>query len=180
MKAPPMDNKPYKTQQMTITSGWLSSSASVAVFSGMNFQLANLDQVSTLAALFDQYQLTEIECWIVPRNLNTGSNPNYGLLASVIDYDDSTSLSTFGQATDYQNAVISSGVEGHYRRFTPHAAVAAYSGSFTAYQNVAAPWIDAASTTVQHYGLKVAWTVTDTAYVVDLITRYHVSWRNLR
>jgi len=32
--------------------------------------------------------------------------------------------------------------------------VAAYNGAFAGYANLGAQWIDAASTTVQHYGVK--------------------------
>jgi hypothetical protein len=181
MKVPKLDNAPYRILQM-VNIGSITSSASLAVFNGVVFSLSQVDQVSSLIAVFDQYRITEIEVWYMPRTSSTSvtGTGNAGLLASVLDYDDGTALTSFASALDYTNALVSSGVDGHYRRFKPHCAVAAYSGAFTSYANVESPWLDAVSTTVQHYGVKTAWTVTDTAYTQDILARFHVEFRNVR
>jgi len=119
--------------------------------------------------------------WFQPRiSATTAASQNVGLFASVIDYDDAASPSSVQALLDYQNVVYASGTVGHYRRFKPHVAVAAYTGAFTGYSNVTSPWIDAASTTVAHYGVKTGWTVTDTAYSMDILVRLRTSWRNVR
>lgn len=157
-----------------------NSSTTVSTFGGLYFTVGALDQISSLTALFDQYRITEIEVWIMPRTTNNTVTSNTGLFASVVDYDDDTVLSTFATALDYTNVVVGTGIEGHYRRFKPHAAMAAYSGAFSAYANVESPWIDAASTGVRHYGIKTAWTATDIQYSSDVMVRLHTEWRNVR
>jgi len=157
-----------------------TSSALSATFGGLAFMVSSLDQISSLTALFDQYRIIEIEVWIIPRTTNNTVTSNTGLLATVVDYDDDTVLGTLGAALDYTNVVVGTGIEGHYRRFKPHAAMAAYSGAFSAFANVESPWIDAASTGVRHYGLKSVWTATDIAYNSDILVRLHTEWRNVR
>jgi len=158
----------------------LTSSASVSTFGALYFTVGALDQISSLTALFDQYRINEIEVWIMPRTTNNTVTSNTGLQATVVDYDDETVLGTFASALDYTNVVVGTGIEGQYRRFKPHAAIAAYSGTFASYANEESPWIDAASTGVRHYGVKTAWTTTDIPYSSDIMVRLHTEWRNVR
>jgi hypothetical protein len=175
-----VDNVVYPVVQMTLV-GSLSSSASLATFAAYNFTLASLDQYTTLVTLFDQYRFKEVEIMFSPRTIGAnGTSTNTGQFATVVDYDDSSTLGTYAQALDYQNVQTSYGTDGHYHRFKPHAAVAAYSGSFSSYANLESPWIDCASSSVQHYGVKTAWTVTDTVYTFDLTARFQLEFRNVR
>lgn len=178
----PGNNTVHKIVQMYEVPGWITASNTVPVYQVANVVATSIDQISSLTALFDQYRIARVEFWVTPRNSqgSTTASANVGLFHSVIDFDDSTQLASVAAANDYTNVLIGTGLDGHYRTFVPHAAVAAYSGTFTSYANVEAPWIDAASTSVQHYGMKCAWTVCDAAYVMDLVVRVHSEWRNIR
>jgi len=70
--------------------------------------------------------------------------------------------------------------DSHYRKFIPHVAVASYSGTFTSFTNEVAPWIDIASPSVQHYGLKTACTPTTAVVQYTARARLSVSFRNVR
>jgi len=178
----PMSNESiYRFTQM-VSVATIASSTSVTTFSGQAFTASIVDQISSLTAVFDQYRIDEIEVWFWPRvgASNEGATVDQGLFASVVDYDDAATLSSFSAALDYSNVVVTNGRDGHYRRFKPHCAVAAYSGAFSSFANVASPWIDAASTGVQHYGVKSVWTATDAVYSQSVQARYHMSWRNVR
>jgi hypothetical protein len=142
------------------------------------FTINSVDQITALAAVFDQYRIDEIELWWIPRVIAGLSNP--GQVLSTIDYDDAAALTTVAQASDYDNCLTTSAYTGHYRRFKPHIALGAYSGTFTSYQNAGPSWIDFNSTTVQHYGVKFAVTVQSAASVFDVNIRYHISMRNVR
>jgi len=156
----------------------LATSTTAPTFAAYNFTVSTIDQISTFAGIFDQYKVDEMEAWIVPF---AGANNTLTQYASVIDYDDSAVLTTFAQALDYTNVVVTSLSDGQYRRWIPHIAVAAYSGAFTSFTNVVAPWIDMTSTGVQHYGLKIAALATSVANIpIDLIVRFRVSFRNVR
>jgi hypothetical protein len=73
----------------------------------------------------------------------------------VIDYDDTSALSSAGAAVVYSNCVVLNPGESVERIFKPKVAIAAYTGSFSGYAVEDDVWIDAASSTVQHYGVKV-------------------------
>jgi len=171
----------YKLSQF-VNVGTITSNVATAVFAAFAFVASAIDQISSLTAVFDQYRIDELEVWFWPKIApGTGTITDPGLFATAVDYDDATALSTYNQALDYQNVLVSDGRQGHYHRFKPHAAIAAYSGAFTSFANQASPWIDAASTGVQHYGVKGAWTSTDTTgYTYAVQARFHMSFRNVR
>jgi hypothetical protein len=168
----------YSMMQTLVGASALVTSTSVPTFVAEYFTLGQLDQVSTLAALFDQYCINRIETWLLPRVF--AATDTTGEVASVVDFDDASALTTFAQATDYQNCIVGKPIEGHYRNFIPHVALAGYGGAFTSYVNVSHQWIDCSSTAVQHYGVKFAATVTGVAITYDLMVRYHLSFRNVR
>lgn len=171
----------YKISQFVALSTFVSNSA-VAVFYAQAFVASAIDQISSLTAVFDQYRIAEVEIWFWPRiTPGTGVTVDAGMMATAVDYDDANALTTFPQALDYQNVLVSDGRQGHYHRFVPHVALAAYSGAFTSFANKPAPWIDAASTGVQHYGIKAAWTATDVSlYTYSVQARLHMEFRNVR
>jgi hypothetical protein len=176
---PRADNKIYSTVQSYVPSTLVSSTSGPTYFA-YYFQVSNLDQISSFTSLFDQYRIKMVEVMTIPLVTNSIAATSVpGILNSVVDYDDANTLSG-NQALDYQNCMTSSGFDGHYRRFVPHAALAAYSGTFASYANVASPWIDAASTSVQHYGVKFVWSTTDAVYTQDVYFHLHLEWRNLR
>jgi hypothetical protein len=178
----PTNNSEFRVVQSYELNALLTASNAVTTFGAVNFMVSSLDQIASLTNVFDQYRIERIEAWLIPRITNVQTSPllNTGLFHSVIDFDDSTVLTTVGQALDYANCVVSSGTDGHYRTWVPHVAMAAYSGVFTSFANVESPWIDAVSTGVQHYGLKTAWTQCDAAYIMDAVVRLHTVWRNVR
>jgi hypothetical protein len=122
-----------------------------------------------------------LEISYIPRsNSNTALTSNEGLFTTVIDYDDATALSTQAQALDYSSALTCEGYLSQRRVFVPHIAVAAYSGTFTSFANEEAPWIDSSSNSVQHYGLKTAWTASTSVCTYDLLIRGWFQFRNVR
>jgi hypothetical protein len=176
------DNQVFRYSSSTTISPAFTTSTTLPTLVAFNFQFGDLGDSGNLSTVFDQYRIDVIECWVLPQTSSQTDNTtsNHGLLASVIDYDDSTALSSFDAANQYSNCITACGISGHYRIFRPHAALAAYSGAFTSYANWEEMWIDMNSQTVQHYGLKIASTVTGSAYSWNMIVKYHCSLRNLR
>lgn len=169
-------NRPYVVYQSYKQLNAFTTSTTVETFQSFTFIISSLPQLGTLTALFDQYMIESVELWIVPQ-----ATPVYaGELVSVVDLDDSTNLTSVDSALEYPTAKISSMTEGHYLKFRPHMALAAYSGSFTSYANVEGIWIDAASSGVVHYGVKVAATTTPSTIPHDIFVRMKTVWRNVR
>lgn len=180
------DNKPYSIVQTYESLAILTSSSATFVGNGVYFDLSAVNQSSSLTAVFDQYKIKMVEIWIIPRNPLSGTlsaSEDRGLLYSVVDYDDANVLGSAGLYENYSNCVVSSAIIGHYRKFVPHAALAAYSGTFTSYTNEANMWIDSGSPAVQFYGVKIGVSQADIAadvVVYDAIIRLNVSFRNVR
>jgi hypothetical protein len=177
-------NKVYDFIQF-IDGGSLSTPGPIATSTTLNtnvawyFTLNQLTQAASFGALFDQYRIAMVEVCIKTRvNSQTSLTSNAGILFAYEDFDDAA-LPTLGTAEQRANAQFSSGYESQVHRFVPHVANAVYSGAFTSFGNVTAPWIDCSSLTVQHYGLKAVWTPTSSIMNWDVLARLHVQFRNV-
>lgn len=181
-RKPKRDNRLYKFIRTSELNTLFVTNAITPAFSSYNFQLTNVPGSSEFIGLFDQYRIDRVEVWIYPAAsvANTINNLTSSRWASVIDYDDNTNLTAVSQATEYQTCIMTNLSNGHYRSFVPHAATALYSGVFTSFGNVASPWIDVASATVQHYGIKFAADASLTALDFVGQVRYHLTFRNVR
>jgi len=171
-------NKVYDIVQ-SATFGSITSSTTIPLFGTFNFAFSQLDQVTQLAAVFDQYRIAMVEITFKPRaNQSTGSGTS--LFYSCVDLDDSTNASSINAIEDYPGCQVTENYVQHKHTFVPHIAVAAYSGVFTSFANETAPWIDVASTQVQHYGVKFGFAVSATTYLYDPVVRMHFQFRNVR
>jgi hypothetical protein len=119
----------------------------------------SLSAASITSGQWDQYRLLAVRFTIVPDQnaigLFTNTATSIPNLYCVIDYDDATNLTTAVQAEAYNNCIILGAGESCERIFKPRMALSAYTGAFGGFANVADQWIDAASTTVQFYGVKI-------------------------
>jgi hypothetical protein len=159
------------TQSITV---FLTTSTTIPVVVAQQFALSNFDNYTEYTGLFDQYMIQQIEVWLEPQN--PASNQSYGELAMAIDLDDA-SVGTISSIQNKQGCMWGNGSSGRYMRFRPHVAVAVYSGAFTSFANEPSCWIDCASPSVQHYGLKVGTLATAAAIVYSLTIRAVVSFR---
>jgi len=180
------DNKPYRIVQTISLGNVLNSVTGSPAGYAKKWTSADINQFSNFAAVFDQYKIEFVEFWINPYGSGSVSGYNPGAsnprLYSVTDYDDANNFSTANQAMQYQNCIVSSLQQGHYRALKPHMALGAYSGSvFTGFSNKPSDWIDCASTTVEHYGVKVIVDATGSNNDVrfDAFTRVHIAFRNV-
>jgi hypothetical protein len=139
-----------------LTATTIVAVANASVKPTFNFTIGSLNVGS---GFFDQYMIEAIRFVITPQNNAIGlvTNTTTALLPlyCVIDYDDSTALSSAGAAVSYSNCISLAPGESCERVFQPRMALAAYSGTFVGFANAAPQWIDAASTGVQHYGIKI-------------------------
>jgi hypothetical protein len=176
------DNKIYTVRQTSNQGTVISSSGAVTALYARAWTSADILQFSSFASIFDQYKIEMLEIWLTPYGV--GTIPGYiggGKFVTVIDYDDANAPTSLQALQEYQNAVTTRFTDGHYIKFRPHIAEAAYGGTFTQFLNRPSDWIDCGSTAAQHYGLKLAMDVTPSTNDVrmDLSTRITVSFRNV-
>lgn len=173
-------NKTYDIIQTT-SAGAKTSSTTIEQTGAIYITLGDINQYAQLTSVFDQYRLAMVEVTFLPR---TTQNETYAavtpMFGTAVDVDDASSPAGFNYIGDYQGSKVTEAYKQHKHTFVPHIAVAAYSGAFTSYENVTAPWIDCASTGVQHYGVKWAFTQTAVQATYDTVVRTWWQFRSVR
>lgn len=156
---PPALTKAFTVRAVTQTSALLTVTATSSQNPTYNFTLGDLDNAASFTALFDQYRIECVCFKLLPMQnaigLTTNSTTTCVTPYVVIDYDDSTALTTAAQARSYESCIIVPPGRECTRMFRPRMAMSAYNGAFSGFANVADQWIDAATAGVQHYGIKL-------------------------
>lgn len=152
-----------------------TTSTSVPTYVAYSFAVSGGAGSSEYLGLFDQYRIDAVECWLEP--FAAQGTTVFSEVVSAIDLDDANTPTTVAQVQARQDSLCTGGGAGHYHVWTPHAAIATYSGVFTSFANVVKPWIDSGSPNVQHYGLKIACAVTPAVISYHLTFRLHCSFR---
>jgi hypothetical protein len=137
--------------------GGLVATGATPTFGVITTSLSLLPNFTEFTALYDAYRIVQIRATFYPISNNV--LPSSSRFYTVIDYDDGTAFTTVGDAEQYDSCQTSS-VDNNtaiQRVYNPRIAQAVYSGAFTSFaQSLVGTWIDTASSTVQHYGLKWA------------------------
>jgi hypothetical protein len=165
-------------EMMGFVPNFLTSSTTSGVQAGAShaFTLADFSGQASLVAVFDQYRIEQIETWLTATSPNAVAS--FPLLTTAVDLDDANAPTVVNSVEDHLGAITSDGPGGHYHRWKPHIAVAAYSGSFTSYTNIPSQFIDSSSPSVQHYGFKAACYSTGAISITyDLVFRAVVTLR---
>ncbi len=171
---PRIDNKIYRFTLNAVLDTRYTTSTTVPVLQGDAFSLNTFPSYSTKTALFDQYRCVSLEAWIIPTILTAGS-----MWHSAVDYDNMSTPGSLNAVVSYSNCHSTTMQNGHYHKWVPHSATAAYKGAFTGYQNEARKWIDSAYPDVTLFGLKVAFEATSNAATpVNVMLRGVFEFRN--
>jgi len=139
----------------------ITQTAGADAFQAYRFQLNDVTNTGDFTGLFDQYRFKAVKIEFRPRFnfANPGSVVVNKLprLYSVIDYDDSNVPTLISDLREYQSCKETNFDKDHVRLIKPRLASALLSaaGGFTSVANEAPKWIDLASLTVTHYGIKI-------------------------
>jgi len=132
----------------------ITNSTTVDTFGALTLSLTNLPNYAEFVGLFDEYRIIQLTFRISPLSTTQVSPPFY----TAIDPDDGAVPSSTDDLRQFDTLRIVPAGIFFERTFTPKFSIAAYTGTFTGYAN-ASPynmWLDTASTTIQHYGIKYA------------------------
>jgi hypothetical protein len=144
-------NKVYSFIKSYSTS--ITTSTTVDTSGSYPVNLTNCPEYASYVAIFDSWRIAAIEWTLV---IYQGANVTQAPIYTVIDYDDSTNLTSQAAALEYDTVMITAGNAVHRRVYKPRVAVAAYAPSaFTSFaQGQQNQWIDTASAGVPFYGIK--------------------------
>ncbi len=174
-----------------ITGTRIDQGSATAINGTCAFRLDDLSQYSTFASLFDQYRIDRVHFRIRPKNTAISNYDASSVNAAVpnifvvADFDDSSPLSVVSDYLAYGNVVQLSAGDSFDGIIEPAITPAIYSGgAFTGYGVEGSKWIDMASTTIPHYGIKFHVTAlnasTTNVWRWDVVAWYQVSFRNVR
>lgn len=161
------------------------------VVGSLQFTLDGTVGYTELTALFDSYKIDHVEVEFVPmfnmQAITLVGTVKVAELYTAIDYDDNSAAASLGAMVEYRTNRIAAWNQKFTRSFSPRAAQAVYGGgAFTSYAMVPkSTWIDMASPSVAHYGLKYGITYANTAQTTALQTWtvrfvYYISCRYSR
>lgn len=205
----PSPGGPSKGAALTITqlvaqSGMTLPSGTAAVgslvraqttdcFESYAFCLADVPNVASLAALFDQYRIEEIQLRFRSRSpglfVANSASPNYSCpnLLAVVDRDDAAAATTILELQQYDNCQQISTQDSLDIILKPSITPSVFSGgAFSGYavEESGEMWLDVANTSIPHYGVKIGITslvATSTQKIDwDVYAVYKVSFLNLR
>lgn len=143
--------------------GIITPSVTLETFTSYTFTLGALPDSTEFTALFDQYRIMQVRMEFTPLFTDTSATVAYPPLYTAIDYDDANSV-TGAQINEYDSVMFTPTGTYFERTFNPRIALAAYSGAFTSFgQPKAGFWLDCASPSVVHYGLKTVMPVSGAA-----------------
>jgi hypothetical protein len=139
------------------------------------FQLNNVLNVSSLTTIFDAYRIVGVRFKFIPLTGTQGA-PLY----TVIDYDDATTT-TIATMQNYDTLKISPPGGVFERCFVPRVAVGVYGSSvFTNFGQAQDMWINSASPSVQHYGLKAGLPLSATPTTWAVSYTLKIQFKNVK
>jgi len=168
----------------------VQSNAAAAVYlNSMYFALNQVVGSSDFTNLFDEYRINCVVVKLIPRvntvqTLANGTEiPNNYVpnLHWVYDYDDANVPSNTDTLLEYGNYRVKAFDRPITWKIKPKYALAAYSGAFTSYKPMRG-WLDVASPSIQHYGVKFAVDTLQPSQYTSFVIRpiYYISFRNTR
>jgi len=141
-------NSKVHTFSRSFPGGTISSSPTIDQSGSVSASLSLFTSVTEFTSLFDSYRITQMQVQFIPV-----SNPGSALY-TVLD-DDSNVLVSLTPVLEYDTLHISQTGQLQTRVLTPRVALAAFGSSvFTSFAQRSYVWLDAASPTVPHYGVK--------------------------
>jgi hypothetical protein len=171
------DNQVYRVYQTAELGNLTTSSAGAEVDGAQAFQLSQIQGYTSYTAAFDQYRIDQIEVQMTLSSSTSTIVDNFRWL-SVTDYDDISTVS-FNGLLQYANVTDCNRNEAVLRVFQPHIAVSTNSGgSGILGKNEPSSWLDSASPSVNHFGVKWALSATSTTVILSMRVRFLLSFRN--
>jgi len=136
----------------------ITASTTIDQSGSYTVSLGDFPSISDFTNLFDEYRIVQLTFEFFPIAITTPIQPIY----TAIDPDDSSTPGSADTLRQFDTCRIVQGNHYFERTFTPMVSSALYSGTFTSFGNMSPykVWIDNASTSVQHYGLKYYWPAT--------------------
>lgn len=177
-KNPYLANKIYSFKQRVDFGEVVAASGSAMTYDFAP-SLSDLSNKAAFKDLFDQYRIVGLKLRFDPQVsevINIPALPDL-LMYSVLDFNDSATLTTTIKATEYQTCKITKFSKPHVRYFRPCVVQNTTDSAANSYNKTyPSPWISTANDIIAHLGVKVLtdpnsgsstwrWSVSATYYI---------------
>lgn len=161
------------------------------VSGGMQFQLADLDQLASFQALFEQFRINLIQVQFIPLfnesaiGQGTSLGQRAGELYVMHDFEDTTAPTDLTVLRQRQDTQVAASYQPLTINIKPRCDIYAINGSAStaAATSVTAPWLQTSSvgSTISHFGLKYAIANMGDTVVPKWIVRikFYLQFRNI-
>jgi hypothetical protein len=161
------------------------SSVGANVYGAYSFQANDLTEISSFAALYDQYRFDWIEIQLFPLNqlpTATAGTVQAPTAYIAIDYDDDTAPTSVAQVLDYENVNFMQCGQKFNCRFKPHVNLAMITATPTTQSagSTDNQWIDVSTLNIKHFGVKYALPSFNMCSSWQVLFRYTMSFKNMR
>lgn len=167
-----------------VSLGTIQASNSIPEFQALFFALSDVPNYLEFVDLFDMYKINAVKITFTPKqnsSISIGSVNNADASSrffSAIDYNDGTIPVSIDELREYQTAKFTSVIKTH-TRYIYKPKIIDSSGAY----NPNNPWINTASSSAIHYGLKTAIepinSTSTTAMLYTVECKYYMSFRNV-
>lgn len=156
------------------------------LYASKAFILSDTPNVSEFTTLFDQYKITGVAWrWVCQIDPMVATTKVYPKLYSVVDFDDVAAPTSFTDIVQYPNLKEFIPTDGrpvsrwHY--FKPARAAVEYESAVnSAYRPQWKGFVDCASSTAPHFGLKFCAQEMQSGVVVAIEYKYYLAFKNIR
>lgn len=163
---------------------WVTTTAGVDTFTGLNFKISQLPQFNEFTVLYDQYKINGVKLEIVPQfdSANVGAIGTNVVSQNFLinDYDDSTVPTTMDTLLQNQTVKRSSStrIMKHYIR--PCVAQQIFNTGITSTYGARRGFVDCNNADTEHYGVKIGWGSNPVAQRYGLKMTFYLAFKNVR
>jgi len=143
-----------------------------------SFFLSDIFDSTNFTKVFDQYCIYAVCISFVPSSTTTNTT-NFGMITTVVDFTDITSLTLPSEAKSYSTSETSALVPGkpHMRYIEPCVSSAVYRPTTSAYGPMRA-WVDILYPDAPHYGIKALFYDGSTPINIEVSADYLIGFRS--
>lgn len=164
--------------------GYSLAGGAAATGAARVFRLSAVPNAGEFTALYDQYQIKGVKISLIPRYTESSAGVAgqvIGNMWSALDYDDASVPANVDTLLQYQNVKRTRMNQVHSRFLRPMIANEIYNtGVATAYAPKRNVWIDCASDTTEHYGIKFWFDSSAAGVTFDVQVKFYLAFKNVR
>lgn len=164
--------------------GWNTTTAGTNSFTGLNFRLSQLPNITDFTNLYDQYKICGVKVEVIPQYDNAQVNATPVAIVTqnfhVTDYDDSTTPPNMDALMQHQDVKRVPSTRIIKKFIKPCFATQIFNTGITSTYGARRGWIDCATPDTEHYGMKFGFSANPVAFTYGLRMTFYLAFKQVR